>query len=68
MGCLCPKLKLNKFIKDLNEKLNEEPAPIEKEDQDIHITVGNPKYPDISQKRKLAEFLISNDLNIFKNF
>jgi hypothetical protein len=66
MGCLCPKLKLNKFIKDLNEKLNEEPAPIEKEDQDIHITVGNPKYPDISQKRKLAEFLISNDLNIFK--
>lgn len=66
MGCLCPKLKLNKFIKDLNEKLNEEPAPIEKEDQDIHITVGNPKYQDIAQKRKLAEFLISNDLNIFK--
>jgi hypothetical protein len=66
MGCLCPKLKLNKFNKYLNEKLNEEPAPIEKEDQDIHITVGNPKYPDISQKRKLAEFLISNDFNIFK--
>lgn len=66
MGCLCPKLKLNIFNKDLNEKLNEDPAPIEKEDQDIHITVGNPKYPDISQKRKLAEFLISNDLNIFK--
>jgi hypothetical protein len=66
MGCLCPKLKLNKFNKYLNEKLNEEPAPIEKEDQDILITVGNPKYPDISQKRKLAEFLISNDFNIFK--
>jgi hypothetical protein len=63
---LCPKLKLNKFNKYLNEKLNEEPAPIEKEDQDILITVGNPKYPDISQKRKLAEFLISNDFNIFK--
>lgn len=66
MGCLCPKSKLKKFIKELNEKLNEEPAPIEKEDKDIYITVGNPKYPDISQKRKLAEFLISNDFNIFK--
>ena len=34
MGCLCPKSKLKKFIKELNEKLNEEPAPIEKEDKD----------------------------------
>lgn len=67
MGCLCPKVNKTKNSPDLNEQLNEDPAPNEQEDLEAnHITIGLSKYQDISQKRKLAEYLLSNDLNIFK--
>lgn len=67
MGCLCPKVNKTKNSTDLNEQLNEDPAPNEQEDLEAnHITIGLSKYQDISQKRKLAEYLLSNDLNIYK--
>ena len=67
MGCLCPKANKTKNTTDLNEQLNEDPAPNEQEDIEAnHITIGLSKYQDISQKRKLAEYLLSNDLNVFK--
>ena len=67
MGCLCPKIDRAKPSDDLNEKLNIEPAPTEKGNIDANIlTVGESKYQDIGQKRKMAEFLLNSDLNIFK--
>ena len=67
MGCLCPKSIKPKNINDLSEQLNESPAPNEKEDLEAnHITIGLSKYQDISQKRKMAEYLLSNDYGIFK--
>jgi len=67
MGCLCPKIFRERPSNDLNLKLNEEPAPTEKGNIDANIiTVGEPKYQNIEQKRKMAEFLLNSDLNIFK--
>lgn len=67
MGCLCPKIYREKPNDDLSAKLNEDPAPIGKEKIDAEIiTVGQPKFQDIEQKRKLAEYLLNSDLNIFK--
>lgn len=51
MGCLCPKVNKTKNSTDLNEQLNEDPAPNEQEDLEAnHITIGLSKYQDISQK------------------
>ena len=67
MGCLCPKIDRTRPSDSLNEKLNVEPAPTEKGNIDVNIlTVGESKYQDIGQKRKMAEFLLGSDLNIFK--
>ena len=76
MGCLCPK-KLKKYANDeIKEKLNEDeeeaPAPgsitlTNVEDlEKNNITVGFSKYNDLPKKRKLADYLIENDYNIFK--
>lgn len=66
MGCLCPK-KSNSKNPNLNDKLNEEPETINQEDLEAnHITIGLSNNEDINKKRKLAEFLISSDINIFK--
>ena len=45
-----------------NQNQNEEPAPTQTEDGN---TKG-PKFIDLPEKRKFAEFLLSSDLNIFK--
>ena len=67
MGCLCPKIYREKPNDALSAKLNEEPAPIGKEKIDAEIiTVGQPKFQDLDKKRKLAEYLLNSDLNIFK--
>lgn len=66
MGCLCPKNIRRKVPDELNEKLNEEPAPTKEEIEANIITVGQSKYQDIEQKRKMAKFLLESDLNIFK--
>ena len=67
MGCLCPKNIKTQNTNDLNEQLNEDPTPTEKGDIEAnHITIGLSKYQDISQKRKFAEYLISNDYGVFK--
>ena len=66
MGCLCPK-NANSKNPNLNDKLNEEPDPTDQEDLEAnHITIGLSKYQDIEKKRKLAEFLISSDYNVYK--
>ncbi len=68
MGCLCPK-NLERIDASLNEKLNDDegaPVPNIEDLEANHITIGFSKYQDIPQKRKLAEYLLSNDLNIFK--
>lgn len=66
MGCLCPKNIRTKASDELNEKLNEEPAPTQKGMEINILTVGQAKYQDIEQKRKMAKFLLESDLNIFK--
>ena len=45
-----------------NQNQNEDPAPTQTEDGN---TKG-PKFIDLPEKRKFAEFLLSSDLNIFK--
>ena len=70
MGCLCPKIHV-KPSKDLKEKLNENddegaPTPNIEDLEANHMTIGFSKYQDIAQKRKLAEYLLSNDINIYK--
>lgn len=65
MGCLCPK-KERIPTNNLNEKLNDESETIKAEDIEAHITIGVAEKNDLPQKRKLAEFLLSSDLNIFK--
>ena len=70
MGCLCPKI-YNKPTKGLDEKLNENngedlPAPSIEDLEANTVTIGFSKYQDIPQKRKLAEYLLSHDINLFK--
>ena len=74
MGCLLS--KNNKEIttrgKELNKELNDEedaPGPISKIptlDEINNKTDDFDKYSDITQKKKLAEFLLNNDIKIFK--
>ena len=74
MGCLLS--KNNKEIttrgKELNKELNDEedaPGPISKIPTLDEINNKNDdfdKYSDITQKKKLAEFLLNNDIKIFK--
>ena len=71
MGCLCPKL-FKSDTKGLNEKLNdgeEAPTPTIEEDLEAnHMTIGFSKYHDIHLKRKLAEYLLDGDYNIYKKY
>ena len=70
MGCLCPKNLKNKY-NSLNEKLNDEdeaPVPTIEDLEANHMTIGFSKYHDVAQKRKLAEYLLSNDINRFKRY
>lgn len=71
MGCLCPK-NYKKVNPSLKEKLNldDEGAPVPTiEDLEVnHITIGFSKYHDVAQKRKLVEYLLSNDINTFKRY
>lgn len=69
MGCLCP--NKNRTPKNnLNEKLNEEPETIKTEDLESHITIGLAEKDnnDLSQKRKLAEYLLDRDINMLKKY
>ena len=70
MGCLCPK-NLEKIDASLNEKLNDDegaPVPNIEDLEANHITIGFSKYQDIEQKRKFAEYLLSNDYNVWKAY
>ena len=70
MGCLCPKNLKSKY-NSLNEKLNDEdeaPVPTIEDLEANHMTIGFSKYHDVAQKRKLAEYLLSNDINLFKRY
>ena len=74
MGCLCPRIFAEKNKREIKEKLNDDdeeaPVPISVptvEDLEANIkTIGCSKYKDLPMKRKLAEYLLKNDLNIFK--
>ena len=74
MGCLCPRIFAEKNKKEIKEKLNDDdeeaPVPISVptvEDLEANNkTIGCSKYKDLPMKRKLAEYLLKNDLNIFK--
>lgn len=52
--------------KSQTKNINENPAPTQTEDNKIKANDTQPKYVDLPEKRKFAEFLLSNDLNIFK--
>ena len=52
--------------KTQTKNINENPAPTQTEDNKIKTNDTQPKYVDLPKKRKFAEFLLSNDLNIFK--
>jgi len=70
MGCLCPK-NVEKIDASLNEKLNDDegaPVPNIEDLEANHITIGFSKYQDIEQKRKFAEYLLSNDYNVWKAY
>jgi len=61
MGCLCPKKK--SYIDE--QLLGQDPAPINLSD-DIEANIT--KNENLNQKRKLVEYLLSRELNVFKQF
>ena len=66
MGNLKLKMKGTKGGNTTNEKIDEDPAPVKTDEPGIGTTKGEPENNDLPKKRKLSEYLLSQDLNIFK--
>ena len=70
MGCMCLRF-LNNDEHAKKDKFNEDeeeapvPVPTIGDTERNHMTIGFSKYKDLSQKRKLAEFLLRNDYKHF---
>ena len=72
MGCLCPKFfkpQQTSIVEKLKYDDDEEaPVPTIEDLERNHMTIGLSKYQDIHQKREMAEYLLSNDINLFKRY
>lgn len=66
MGIFCLKAELKKLTKKDNDSDSDNDNDNNHENENEKEDLNEIEYKDLSQKRKLAEYLISSDYNIFK--